>query len=1125
MLAANWMEAKATSKRNAAAVEPHTEGGSSSTASEHLGPPGRPSGPTYRAYSVRAQRLRLADQEQKADDLDEFVRVGSTQEVSDYLKVDAYHAPGIIEEGYTFEQFNRVREGETFPQNQRDLRNKHPTLYNEALFARSFCTNARGAWVQDRKNRGIKPIATVSLPPRRWLHTYSDSERLSTSCIPVSEDRSLSTPLPELIENAFIFKRDARLDLRTTLRPSTARRPDRVLCCFDPMDPWPAQPSVAWGRAQEQAREAGILWSALPLGDRRVCVALGSVSTAALNLPDRIRDSSSYWRYIRGYTRDPEVIRIVDEVVGGGVRIPLFPEISIDNAAARLGCSIGVAKPNIISSDKQQTFVEKELEAMLEANCTEVSPPRDVSTTCFSPLFVHENWKKSRLIHDERLPNLAIPAHPFSMETLPRARAKITPGCLMATVDIKTAYYHVLLHSESRRLTGFRFRDTPYRYRVLPFGSAYSPYAFTRVMEALQAFWEAMGVRCIVYIDDILIIAADAGGCRAMTKFVVDSLARAGFVLSAKSVTSPSQSILFLGIEIDSLKMTFRVPVDRWERLGSKVTELWEAMKESSMTANWTCRRIASVAGSLTSMSCAIGPMAALLSRALTDWIREKAPTTGRSWDQPTPIFMMGRTEPLFRGYQTARVASIIGHLLQSNDPSKIGPDWPPEPPSAPIMWERMQLDGSDIALFTDASPEMVGGFIRLSNTKGQTTTKAFSNELSADIRDLMKRSHRVPLNQIRMERDLQQSIPIDYSSTAAELYGLSDALTHFKEDLRGRSVFWFTDSQAACHILVRGSAVSICDELAESIAVKIATGNIGLSVRWIPRARNTMADALTHCISAEASIHMDVFWVIHAWIFKRFEVSLDVDLFASSRNKALPLYVSKDPNDEKAFFYDAFSTRWPTNRAYWAFPAWWGSERKRANVARRVLDDILKHEVFAALLVPDRALSFLRRRPAPQFVRAVVRFRRKRDAWATPNADINIAPQTTTMDIMLWIIDARRSRPPREAEVPVFDLGQLIKTRPLNLVWPGRDPIQKIRETRRRLDKEHWRSLEDTSEVFCPKDALPLFHKNEREEKETWVRFRRALLPIASLRRFKRARRRSRPQRRARGAEANSAP
>ena len=51
------------------------------------------------------------------------------------------------------------------------------------------------------------------------------------------------------------------------------------------------------------------------------------------------------------------------------------------------------------------------------------------------------------------------------------------------------------------------FKDKCYRFNCLPFGLACAPLVFTKVLKPVAAQLREMGVRLIVYIDDILILA------------------------------------------------------------------------------------------------------------------------------------------------------------------------------------------------------------------------------------------------------------------------------------------------------------------------------------------------------------------------------------------------------------------------------------------------------------------------------------------------------------------------------------------------------------------------------------------------------------------------------------------
>eukprot|EP00732_Lithocolla_globosa_P005986 Lithocolla_globosa_v1_NODE_6619_length_1059_cov_6.497012.p1 type:complete len:111 gc:universal NODE_6619_length_1059_cov_6.497012:335-3(-) len=99
--------------------------------------------------------------------------------------------------------------------------------------------------------------------------------------------------------------------------------------------------------------------------------------------------------------------------------------------------------------------------------------------------------------------NLGTKSPYFKLETLhtiPRWADK-----MIATVDLKSGYYHVPLSKECQTYFGFKWHDIYYVYTCLPFGWNRSAYIFQTVTVAATAYARSLGIPAQMYIDDAII--------------------------------------------------------------------------------------------------------------------------------------------------------------------------------------------------------------------------------------------------------------------------------------------------------------------------------------------------------------------------------------------------------------------------------------------------------------------------------------------------------------------------------------------------------------------------------------------------------------------------------------------
>ena len=79
------------------------------------------------------------------------------------------------------------------------------------------------------------------------------------------------------------------------------------------------------------------------------------------------------------------------------------------------------------------------------------------------------------------------------MDTLEAALNVMRPGCFMASVDLKDAYYTVPIHPSHQEYLKFCFDGVFYKYTRLPNGLASAPCIFTQLLKPVYATLRSMG--------------------------------------------------------------------------------------------------------------------------------------------------------------------------------------------------------------------------------------------------------------------------------------------------------------------------------------------------------------------------------------------------------------------------------------------------------------------------------------------------------------------------------------------------------------------------------------------------------------------------------------------------------
>ena len=108
-------------------------------------------------------------------------------------------------------------------------------------------------------------------------------------------------------------------------------------------------------------------------------------------------------------------------------------------------------------------------------------------------------------------------------------------------------------------LRGIVVDGKPFQFRVLCFGLTTAPQVFTRIMAPVSAILHRHGVRMLRYLDDWLILASSKIACLQSRDRLLAVCTELGIQVNlTKSSLVPSQSIVYLGMEIQSLPFIAR---------------------------------------------------------------------------------------------------------------------------------------------------------------------------------------------------------------------------------------------------------------------------------------------------------------------------------------------------------------------------------------------------------------------------------------------------------------------------------------------------------------------------------------------------------------------------------------
>ena len=201
-------------------------------------------------------------------------------------------------------------------------------------------------------------------------------------------------------------------------------------------------------------------------------------------------------------------------------------------------------------------------------------PYRDFESAIFT---VPKGDGGMRLCTDYRALNKFQVKSKFQLDGTKAISQLIQPGDYGALVDMKDCYIEFGLHPAHRRHC--RFRDPRLRrwqWRTMSFGTSEAPHLCTRTLRPFIKILKGLGIRCSIYLDDLLVLSQDPHSLAVSMGVAIELLQlELGLQLKlSKCNFAPSRSFTALGIIWDTAKMKCFVPSKRLKNIKSSATRL-----------------------------------------------------------------------------------------------------------------------------------------------------------------------------------------------------------------------------------------------------------------------------------------------------------------------------------------------------------------------------------------------------------------------------------------------------------------------------------------------------------------------------------------------------------------------
>jgi hypothetical protein len=383
---------------------------------------------------------------------------------------------------------------------------------------------------------------------------------------------------------------------------------------------------------------------------------------------------------------------------------------------------------------------------------------------------------------------------PFAYSSIAEAIKLVRRNGCMAKGDISRYFYSFPLALKARELFGFSLFSKHWRFKNLPFGLTNCPYYCSTWTAEFCQWATAMGIPNAFMVDDIFVHDMEESVARADMQRIADLLDDVGFGME-KSKFGFGKQLTFIGILIDTVSMTIRM--DHLSA-GGFLLQLKEYLSIFEIGRSLPVSDLRHLTGKL-------------------NWYSEVMQSGRRHirslWEYMTGHPRLGRELRLSVIRELEWWAQLL--TLWANGDDHVG--------QFPIVSGAELLSDPDSIELCQSDASGTDGFGYVTSTLAASTSEFEWTSVRWEEGELPSQSHQ------------------------AELEGLRHFVVR-RSHVGVKLIVWVTDSESGCYSINRANCkdplgfpiVSAIYDHCEALKCQI------LAV-WVPRARNNLADHLSH--------------------------------------------------------------------------------------------------------------------------------------------------------------------------------------------------------------------------------------------------------------------------------------
>ena len=184
-------------------------------------------------------------------------------------------------------------------------------------------------------------------------------------------------------------------------------------------------------------------------------------------------------------------------------------------------------------NQQERELIQNEIETMLEKSAIQVVSPQKEEFIS-SVFLVTKKDGGNRLIINLKNLNSYITYQHFKLKGLHLLKQILQKWDLMVKIDLKDAYFCVPMHKKHRHFLRFMWEGKCYQFNCLPFSLGPAPLMFTKLLKPVVALLCRLGLRLIVYLDDIILFTQTPNRILQDRDTTLWLLQQLGFVINWK---------------------------------------------------------------------------------------------------------------------------------------------------------------------------------------------------------------------------------------------------------------------------------------------------------------------------------------------------------------------------------------------------------------------------------------------------------------------------------------------------------------------------------------------------------------------------------------------------------------